>query len=1209
MVPGREHGGYSSNEASPDQFYRSARKSLRPLPQAPNASSTPSTKRKSSYPDRAQSIDVSSDRYPQTHSEDPFVSQHAHQHVTEQAQRRPHLHHAMTTPHQSTFKAPDIQELQKSSTAQLQALSRFAESGESEDFGMSGAAPTVVGLQNRRQLKRTDSTAGVTRKGAGRWNDRWMEQQRQFLQAYEYLCHIGEAKEWIEDIIHKPIPPVVELEEALRNGVTLAEIVQAFHPDKQLRIFRNPKLQYKHSDNIVLFFRFLEEVGLPDLFRFELIDLYEKKNIPKVIYCIHALSWLLYRKGMVDFRIGNLVGQLEFAHHELEQTQRGLDKAGVSMPTFSGMGASFGAEPEPEPVETEEERMDRELHEQEAHIVELQSQIRGALVRFSLGDSMQTLWDDEALLIDLQSRIRGDWARQIIQYRLTMRRFATNLQAVARGYLVRSDQQRKEQFWKAREKDVLKLQNLMRARRAHVEVSHIKANVRKHEAGIRGFQAAIRGALARRDAYDQYEAARESEAEVCRVQAAIQGMLYRRRHEEDQRQLRYSEPKVICLQGAARAVLDRMRVEQQQQRLQSFGDKWTSLQAVLRAGVVRQSVTRLRKELRTHHHAVTRLQAGIRGAIAREDFNALRLALVTQSAVAVHCQSKARGCLLRRGLSQQRKTLERHASKVEALQSLARGTMVRRNVGDTIGQLEVAEDQIIQLQSFSRAMQCRARVGDLLSELDEHEDMITDLQALIRASAVRLRFAEKKKFFKENMEKVVKIQSVMRARIQGQAYKSLTAGKNPPVSTLKGFVHLLNDSDFDFDEEIEFERLRKLVVQNVRQNELADQYITQLDIKIALLVKNKITLDEVIKHQRHFGGHVGTLLPNSDISSKDPFDLKALNKTSRRKLEHYQELFFLLQTQPQYLSRLFTRVRQNATSEKECERIKHVVLGLFGYAQKRREEYYLVKLIVRSIKEEVDSSLSLQDYVRANSFCNKLFGAYIKSPRDRKFLRDVLGALVKDNIIDNRELDLESDPLQIYLSAINNEELRTGHRSQRDPNVPREEAIRDPETRTTFIRHMQDLRDITDQFFLCLEDCLHRMPFGVRFLAQQTYEHLVDRFPGEDSGFVLQLVGQWLWRNYLQPAILEPEKFGVADRALTQEQKRNLSEVSKVLNQAVLGREFGGENIYLQPLNNYIRESIQRFGEVWHHGKHLRDGESAFTDPYSDIHPLGRRAL
>ena len=1067
MAPTRDHGGFSSNEASPDTFYRSARKSLRPLPQAPNAaSSSPTTKRKSSYHARAQTLDDSVDRYPQTQSEDPFMSQHAHEHIVDQSHQRRHAHHAITSPHQSTFKAPDLQELQKSSTAQLRALSRFAESGESEEFGMGGPAPTVVGLHNRRQLKRTDSTAGITKKGPGRWNDRWMEKQRQFLQAYEYLCHIGEAKEWIEDIIHKPIPPVVELEEALRNGVTLAEIVQAFHPDHQLKIFRNQKLQYKHSDNIVLFFRFLEDVGLPDLFRFELIDLYEKKNTPKVIYCIHALSWLLYRKGMVDFRIGNLVGQLEFAHHELEQTQRGLDKAGVSMPSFSGMGASFGAEPEPEPVETEEERMDRELHESEAEMIEFQSQIRGALVRLTLGDTMQTLWEGEDLLIDLQSRIRGDWARQIIDYKMSMQRFSTNLQAAARGYLARSNRQRKEQLWKAREKDVLKLQNLVRARRARLEVSHIRTQVRKQEAGIRSFQAAIRGVLARRDAFDQYEAARESEVEVRRVQGAVRGMLCRMRLQDDQRQLQYQEPKTTRLQGAARAMLARVRVENQQQRLQSFGGKWTNLQALIRAGATRQSVTTLQRELKAHQSTLVLLQAGVRGAIAREEFSSIRLALLKQSSATTPLQSKIRGFTRRHHLQQQQKVLARHTSIIRTLQSASRGAILRRNVGDTISQLEEVEDEIVQLQSFSRAMLSRSKVGNLLSEIDEHEDAIIELQAFIRANVVRARFAEKKKFFKANMEKVVKIQSVIRAKIQGQAYKSLTAGKNPPVSTLKGFVHLLNDSDFDFDEEVEFERLRKLVVQHVRQNEMADQYITQLDIKIALLVKNKITLDEVVKHQRHFGGHVGSLLPNSDISSKDPFDLKALNKTSRRKLEHYQELFFLLQTQPQYLSRLFRRVRESATSEKECERIKHVVMGLFGYAQKRREEYYLVKLLVRSIKEEVDSSASLQDYVRANSFCNKLFTAYVKSPRDRKFLRDVMGALVKDNIIDNRELDLESDPLQIYLSSINNEELRTGQRSQRDPNVPREEAIRDPETRSTFIAHLQDLRDITDQFFL-----------------------------------------------------------------------------------------------------------------------------------------------
>ncbi|KAK4946636.1 iqgap-related protein [Elasticomyces elasticus] len=1205
MTPTRSYGGRSSIEDSPDHVYRNVRQTLRPLPQAPSPNATP--RRPSGQHVRANTVD----RFPQTQSEDPFLDKPAHEHRPESRHIRPHVHHAHTNPHGSSFKAPDLQELQKSSTAQLKALSKFAQDGDAEFAAASGHS--VVGLHNRRQLKRTDSVAGGGRNAAKSygWGERnWMDKQRQFLAAYEYLCHIGEAKEWIEDIIKKPIPPIVQLEEALRDGVTLAEIVQAFHPEQTLKIFRHAKLQYKHSDNIVMFFRFLEDVGLPDLFRFELIDLYEKKNIPKVIYCIHALSWLLFRKGMVDFRIGNLVGQLEFEHHELEQTQRGLDKAGVSMPSFSGMGASFGAEPEPEPVETEDERIDRELHEQEAAIVEIQSQVRGAIARLRLSDMMQELWDSEEILIDLQSRVRGDWARQISSYRLDMQRFATKLQASARGFLARSNQQQKEQFWKSREKDVLRLQSLFRAGRARAEVRKAKVQVRKHESGIRNLQAAIRGALSRRDAFDQYEATKTAEREVLGLQASIRGMLERTRLHQVHASLEQQTVAITRLQAGARTLLANLAQTKLQNSLQAKSSLWIALQALVRAGNARNALTTLKQQLRSESASTKQFQAILRGANVRESQSSLKLALLRQSASCVPVQAAIRSFTLRHHLQKQRTRLQQHGTKIIQLQALGRGAILRMETGAILNALDENSEMVMQLQSSIRAMLCRIRVADLLGDLDAHDGSITELQAIMRAAAVRSLFKEKQRYFKENMEKVVKIQSVVRAKIQGKAYKSLTSGKNPPVGTLKGFVHLLNDSDFDFEEEVEFERLRKTVVQHVRQNELADQYITQLDIKIALLVKNKITLDEVVKHQRHFGGHVGTLLPNSDIASKDPMDLKALNKTSRRKLEHYQELFFLLQTQPQYLARLFRRVREQATPEKECDRIKHLVMGLFGYAQKRREEYYLVKLIVRSVKEEVDSSMSLQDYLRTNSFSNKLFAAYSKSPRDRKFLRDVLGPMVKENIIDNTSLDLESDPLQIYISAINNEELRTGRRSQRDPNVPREVAIRDHETRSTFIAHMQDLRDITDQFFLCVEDCLHRMPFGVRFVVQQTYEYLLAWFPGEDNDFVLQLVGQWLWRSYLQPALLEPEKFGVADRAMTQEQKRNLGEIAKVLNQAASGREFGGDNVYLQPLNNYIRESIERFAVIWKHTVAIPPAEEHYDiDEFNDLYAKTKPTL
>ena len=362
---------------------------------------------------------------------------------------------------------------------------------------------------------------------------------------------------------------------------------------------------------------------------------------------------------------------------------------------------------------------------------------------------------------------------------------------------------------------------------------------------------------------------------------------------------------------------------------------------------------------------------------------------------------------------------------------------------------------------------------------------------------------------------------------------------------------------------------------------MAETYIDQLDIKIALLVKNKITLDEVVKHQKHFGGHVGSLLTNTEMSSKDPFDLKALNKNSRMKLEHYQQLFFILQTQPQYLARLFKRIREQGTPENDTKRIENLTMSLFGYAQKRREDYYLLKLIVKSIKEEIDSCPSIQDFLRGNFFWTKLLNGYIRSPRDRKYMRDLLGPLVREHILENPELDLESDPMQIYRSAINNEELRTGRRSHRRPDIGREEAIKDPETRKTFTAHLQDLRDIADQLLSSLEELMSKMPYGIRYIAQQIFQSLTDRFPHEDQRHLVQLVGNWLWKNYLQPALTQPETWGVVDRALMPLQKRNLGEVSKVFSQIAAGRLFGGENIFLQPLNGYVNESVVTLGEIW----------------------------
>ncbi|KAK4231737.1 hypothetical protein QBC38DRAFT_450974 [Podospora fimiseda] len=1297
-----------------DNIYSAARQSLRPLPRLPNSNSSSTTITPSPRPtirhDRGQSLSFdigklaiadnertpprpqtsyrqesspilqSSPRYepdtPPTPPQRSSVTRPTSMVLTRcDTVRRnsdvgtPSLVHAHTTP----LTTPDLERLGRSATNELRTLSKLAQSGSAEEFAITSPAQEVAGLRGRRRLQRTDkgSNRALARTGGYGWEGRnWMDKQRQFLQAYEYLCHIGEAKEWIEDIIQRPIPPIVELEEALRDGVTLAEVVESLNPHRRFKIFHHPKLQYRHSDNIAIFFRYLDEVELPDLFRFELIDLYEKKNIPKVIHCIHALSWLLFRKGIVSFRIGNLVGQLEFAHHELEATQKGLDKLGANMPSFGNMGADFGVEAEPEPEETEEERIDRELAEHEEAIVDLQAQIRGASVRMRLGDMMQDLWENEEWLVDLQSRIRGDFARQVSDYRLQMRQFAVKLQAAARGFLVRRNQYQKERFLRSTGREILKLQSLIRANKVRDEVydqlhqlqvasgpirsiqakargflareklicqaeeiQHTSAPVSGLQAALRGFlvrqqiaaqqeevtqtapavsrlQAAARAFMLREKVATQQEEVKQTVAPISKLQAAARGMLLRWELADDRRDLEAQASVITTLQASARAALTRSKVTEQQEALESFTPVWKSFQSACRGTLARNNVQAVKAELQEHAPSLGLLQSHIRAGAVRREISDVLENLESEEQAIVDLQSMARGMLERQRLSDLTDALAEHEDFIIDLQAQIRGLLCRAKNGDILDELDANEPEISNLQALARAMLLRGEVANVLDQLEENEECIADVQAAAKAFVVRAKFEEKKKFFNENMQKVVKIQSFVRAKLQGEAYKSLTSGKNPPVNAVKNFVHLLNDSDFDFNEEVEFERLRKTVVQQVRQNEMLEQYIDQLDIKIALLVKNKITLDEVVKHQHNYGGHTMNLLANSSMSSKNQFDLKALNKGSRKKLESYQQLFFALQTQPQYLSRFFKRVREQGTTEKECKRIELLMMNLFGYAQKRREEYYLLKLIGRSIREEVESCNTIQDYFRGTYFWSRLFYNYTRSPRDRKYLRDVMGPLIRDNIIEDPALDLESDPMQIYRSAINNEELRTGRPSHRPLDIPRELAIKDPETKAVFIDHLRDLREICDQFMLSLEDLLPRMPYGLRFVCRQIFEALSQRFQREPKARLLQAVSTWLWKFYLQPALLSPETNGVVEKQLSPLQKRNLSEVAKVLSQIALGRQFGGENIYLQPLNAFIAESIERLTLLVEAVISVRDVESTFDiDEYNDLYAKNKPTL
>lgn len=65
---------------------------------------------------------------------------------------------------------------------------------------------------------------------------------------------------------------------------------------------------------------------------------------------------------------------------------------------------------------------------------------------------------------------------------------------------------------------------------------------------------------------------------------------------------------------------------------------------------------------------------------------------------------------------------------------------------------------------------------------------------------------------------------------------------HPPLCVVRKFAHLLNQSQEDFSAEAELLKLQEEMVRKIRSNQQLEQDLNLMDIKIGLLVKNRITL-------------------------------------------------------------------------------------------------------------------------------------------------------------------------------------------------------------------------------------------------------------------------------------------------------------------------------------------------------------------------------
>lgn len=106
------------------------------------------------------------------------------------------------------------------------------------DFTGVADADDVAGIPGRLRLSKDKMPSAPTSPLPSQRLTRglWADVQRNLLQAYEYLCHVGEAQQWIEGCLGEELGfGVVEMEDEMRNGVVLAKLVRVFQGEQAVR--------------------------------------------------------------------------------------------------------------------------------------------------------------------------------------------------------------------------------------------------------------------------------------------------------------------------------------------------------------------------------------------------------------------------------------------------------------------------------------------------------------------------------------------------------------------------------------------------------------------------------------------------------------------------------------------------------------------------------------------------------------------------------------------------------------------------------------------------------------------------------------------------------------------------------------------------------------------------------------------------------------
>ncbi|BGO94213.1 hypothetical protein NBRC10512_006847 [Rhodotorula toruloides] len=388
---------------------------------------------------------------------------------------------------------------------------------------------------------------------------------------------------------------------------------------------------------------------------------------------------------------------------------------------------------------------------------------------------------------------------------------------------------------------------------------------------------------------------------------------------------------------------------------------------------------------------------------------------------------------------------------------------------------------------------------------------------------------------------------------------------NRSTNRYSALQSLIADQDTDIEDELARaqKRLRDLkarISAQSKKNFVLERDVRYLDSRIALLIQNRMALDEREEVKEH--------LEDVDEGEETAMD--------ERRQQQYSNLFFLLQSEPRHIASLCRLV---SLSEIDTL-LQTVMFTLYGNQYESREEHLLLTMFQSVLAAQFETATEFGSLLRANTPVSRMMTTYTRRGPGQSYLKSVLAERI-NSLIEHKDLNLEINPLKVYEQMLNSIEDETGDLPPDLPqNVTPEVAAANADVQNIIAPRLTMLMEIANSFLLTIMNSIESVPYGIRWICKQIRSLTKRKYPEATDYAICSLIGGFFFLRFINPAIVTPQAYMLIDSlpASAKHPRRTLTLIAKML-QNLANKPSYSKEAYMMSLQPFVDNNKTRMNQ------------------------------